>query len=194
MGKLIVKGPGNIDEALELAKTLRKHAVWAVLLLVKSAMTGDCAMVQKLFQNPAQDTSNRDIIDTNIGEMRNLVASGEVSTVVPIQMARFYNHASVRAELLLRTNVNQDEGSVYWSDLRLIVLEVSWLRNISWVKRLRLARNKFRSLPNEMGTYLHQVSIIKWLASVYIIIVHNIIVCVAPHCVYTMVVTMLVVD
>ena len=35
---------------------------------------------------------------------------------------------------------------------------MSWLRKIYWVKRLRLARNGFRQLPNEMGLYLKQVN------------------------------------
>ena len=50
-----------------------------------------------------------------------------------------------------------EEGTVYWHGLRLLVLDVSWLRKIYWVKRLRLARNGFKQLPNEMGTYLKQV-------------------------------------
>jgi len=53
-----------------------------------------------------------------------------------------------------------EEGFVYWHGLRLLDLDVSWLRKIYWVKRLRLAQNGFRQLPNEMGIYLKQVNIV----------------------------------
>ena len=82
---------------------------------------------------------------------------GQVFTVVPIEIARQNHHVAVMEELLLKTDVNQEEGTVYWHGLRLLVLDVSWLRKIHWVKRLRLGRNGFRQLPDEMGVYLKQV-------------------------------------
>ena len=86
--------------------------------------------------------------------------SGKVSTVVPIEIARRAQNNNVREELLLRTDVNQEEGSVYWHGLRLLHLDLSWVRKIHWVKRLRLARNGFRVIPNEIGGYLKQVCIV----------------------------------
>ena len=85
--------------------------------------------------------------------------TGNVSTVVPIEIARRANNDAVREELLLRTDVNQEEGSVYWHGLRLLNLDLSWIRKIHWVKRLRLARNGFKTIPNEIGGYLRQVCI-----------------------------------
>ena len=85
-----------------------------------------------------------------------------MSTVVPIEIARRSQNPIVREELLLRTDVNQEEGSVYWHGLRLLVLDLSWVRKIHWVKRLRLARNGFRIIPNEVGSYLKQVCISKY--------------------------------
>ena len=96
-------------------------------------------------------------LDDDFAEVQKAVISGRVSTVVPIEIARRNQNPIVREELLLRTDVNQEEGSVYWHGLRLLVLDLSWIRKIHWVKRLRLARNGFRSIPNEIGGYLKQV-------------------------------------
>ena len=90
-------------------------------------------------------------------DVQEAVLSGKVSTVVPIEIARRNQHVQIREELLLKTDVNQEEGYVYWHGLRLLNLEVPWLRRINWVKRLRLARNGFKTLPNAMGNYLKQV-------------------------------------
>ena len=87
------------------------------------------------------------------------VISGNVSTAVPIEIARRSNNSAVREELLLRTNVNQEEGSVYWHGLRLLNLNLSWITKIHWVRQLRLARNGFKTIPNEIGGYLRQVCI-----------------------------------
>ena len=95
--------------------------------------------------------------DDDFSEVQKAVISGRVSTVVPIEIARRHQNPIVREELLLRTDVNQEEGSVYWHGLRLLVLDLSWIRKIHWVKRLRLARNGFRAIPNEIGGYLKQV-------------------------------------
>ncbi len=85
------------------------------------------------------------------------MTTGNVSTVVPIEIARRANNGAVREELLLRTDVNQEEGSVYWHGLRLTNLDLSWFEKISWVKKLRLARNGLKSIPKEIGGYLRQV-------------------------------------
>ena len=71
---------------------------------------------------------------------------------------RKHSHASVRKELLLKTNVNELEKSVNWHGLQLLVLDIDWLHKIHWVQKLRLAQNGFRSLPNEMDIYLKLVS------------------------------------
>ena len=99
--------------------------------------------------------------DENFSDVQKAVISGRVSTVFAIEIARCYQNPIMREELLLRTNVNQEEGSVYWNDLHLLVLDLSWIRKIHWVKILRLAGNGFRSIPNEIGGYLKQVSNIR---------------------------------
>ena len=157
VGKLIVKGADNIDDCLKRSKEDKKPHARAMLLLVKAAQGGNRNLVLKLFGEPAPGLDMREFSDDGFQDVQRAVVGGKVSTVVPIEIARRNGHATVREELLLKTDVNQEEGTVYWHGLRLLVLDVSWLRKIHWVKRLRLARNGFRQLPNEMGTYLKQV-------------------------------------
>ena len=90
-------------------------------------------------------------------DVQRALLAGEISTVVPIEIARRNGHTEVRGELLLKTDVNMKEGIVYWHGLRLLVLDVSWLKRIDWVRKLRLARNGLKQLPDEIGTYLKQV-------------------------------------
>ena len=156
VGKLVVKGANNLEECLQMSKDDRRPHARSMLLLVKAAMEGNRPLVQKLF-GEAHTTEVKECQDDGFDDVQKAVLGGKVSTVVPIEIARRHGHNIVREELLLKTDVNQEEGSVYWHGLRLLVLDISWLRKIHWVKRLRLARNGFKSLPNEMGTYLKQV-------------------------------------
>ena len=159
IGKLVVKGAKNLDACLEFAQTEKKPHARAMLLLIKAASSGNKAIVQKLFGEAVDKPDNpREFSDSGFPDVQKAVLSGKVSTVVPIEIARRNGHLQVREELLLKTDVNQEEGYVYWHGLRLLQLEVPWLRRINWVKRLRLARNGFKALPNDMGNYLKQVT------------------------------------
>ena len=158
IGKLVVKGAKNMEECLEYSQQNNKPHVRAMLMLIKEASTGNKAIVQKLFGETVDKADNsRDFSDAGFSDVQEAVLSGKVSTVVPIEIARRNQHVQIREELLLKTDVNQEEGYVYWHGLRLLNLEVPWLRRINWVKRLRLARNGFKTLPNAMGNYLKQV-------------------------------------
>ncbi len=160
IGKLVVKGAKNLDACLEYAQTEKKPHARAMLLLIKAASSGNKSIVKKLFGEAVDKPDNlKDFSDNGFSDVQKAVLSGEVSTVVPIEIARRNRHIHVREELLLKTDVNQEEGYVYWHDLSLLQLEVPWLRRINWVKRLRLARNGFKTLPNDMGNYLKQVDI-----------------------------------
>lgn len=106
--------------------------------------------------------------DKDFTDVQRVVASHGVSTVVPIEIARRCSSLAVREELLLYTDVNQEEGTVDWHGLRLLVLDLSWIRKIYWAKRLRLARNGFKSIPSEIGRYLKQVSMIEALTCTYV--------------------------
>ena len=157
IGKLIVKGAPNIDEALTLSVQEGKPHARAMLLLVKAATRGDRNLVLQLFA----DTSQQDAVefqDEGFQAAQEVVGQGKVSTVVPIEIARRHHHSTVREELLLKTDVNEKEHTVYWHGLRLLELDISWLRKIHWVERLRLARNGLKTLPQDMGLYLKQVS------------------------------------
>ena len=160
-GKLIVKGADNIEECLRESCNDHKPHARAMLLLVKAAMQGNRDLVLKLFGEPAPGIDTREYQDDGFRDVQIAVLSEKVSTIVPIEIARRNGHAHVREELLLKTNVDLEEGTVYWHGLRLLVLEVFWLRKIYWVKQLRLDRNGFKQLPIEMGTYLKQVSIVQ---------------------------------
>lgn len=159
MGKLIVKGADNFQECLELASNPADHKphARAMLLLVKSAREGNRSLVLRLFGEGSHNQDTSEFSDEAFKDVQKVVIDGKVSTVVPIEIARRSGNTAVREELLLRTDVKQQDGTVYWHGLRLLVLDVSWLRKIYWVQRLRLARNGFKTLPNEMGTYLKQV-------------------------------------
>ena len=158
IGKLVVKGANNLESCLEFAQKENKPHARAMLLLIKAAFTGNKAIVQKLFGETMDKPDNsKEFYDTGFPDVQKAVLSGKVSTVVPIEIARRHGHLQVREELLLKTDVNQEDGYVYWHGLRLLQLEVPWLRRINWVKRLRLARNGFKNLPNDMGNYLKQV-------------------------------------
>ena len=159
IGKLVMKGAKNLEDCLEFSQRQNKPHACAMLMLIKAASSDNKAIVQKLFGDTVDEPNNSSNIlhDTGFSEVQRAVLSGKVSTVVPIEIARRNGHLQVREELLLKTDVNQEEGYVYWHGLRLQQLEVSWLRRINWVKRLRLVRNGFKTLPSDMGNYLKQV-------------------------------------
>ena len=160
VGKLVVKGAKDLPACLEYAKDEKKPHARAMLLLIIAAQSGDKAIVQKLFGEPASGLQNKsEYEDDGFRQVQEAVLSGSISTIVPIEIARCNGQSQVREELLLKTDVNQEEGYVYWHGLRLLQLHIAWLRKIAWVKKLRLARNGFKSLPPELGTYLMQVSV-----------------------------------
>ena len=158
VGKLVVKGAKDLPACLKYAKDEKKPHARAMLLLIIAAQSGDKAIVQKLFHEPAPGLQNKsEYNDDGFHKVQEAVLSGSISTSIPLEIAHEYGQCKVREELLLRTDVNQEEGYVYWHGLRLLQLDIAWLRKIAWVKKLTLARNGFRSLPPEMATYLKQV-------------------------------------
>ena len=159
VGKLVFKGADKIAEALKQSVDEKKPHARAMLLLVHAAMEGNHNLILWLFGESTSGADNcREYIDDTFPEVQKAVLSGKISTVVPIEIARKHSHASVRKELLLKTNVNELEKSVNWHGLQLLVLDIDWLHKIHWVQKLRLAQNGFKSLPNEMDIYLKLVS------------------------------------
>ena len=153
-----MKGAKELQLCLQFAKDEKKPHARAMLLLIIAAQTGDKAIIQKLFGEPAPDLQNKqDYEDDAFSATQIAVLSGNISTTVPIEIARRYGQSQMREELLMKTDVNQEEGYVYWHGLHLLSLDIAWLRKIAWVKMLRLARNGLKSLPPEMATCLKQV-------------------------------------
>ena len=157
IGKLIIKGANNIEDCLRQSRDHYKPHARAMLLLVKAAMQGDRNLVLKLFGESVPEMDTQEYQDDSFKDAQKVLLAGEISTVVPIEIARRNGQTEVRGELLLKTDVNVEEGIVYWHGLRLLVLDVSWLKRIDWVRKLRLARNGFKQLPDEIGTYLKRV-------------------------------------
>ena len=120
-------------------------------------MENDRILVLKLYgENVQGDTKIPLTQEDNLEELQAAIAGGNIRTVIPIEISRRNNASAVREELLLRTDVDKDSGVVLWFGLCLKQLEIFWLRKIYWVKKLRLARNEFSSLPPQMGSYLKQ--------------------------------------
>lgn len=90
--------------------------------------------------------------------VQQLIINKEVPTAIPIQRAHHHKSEAVWEELLLHTDVNSDKGTVHWHGLRLLQLNLSWIKAVQWVRRFRLAKNGLRSIPNDIGRYLKQVS------------------------------------
>ena len=158
IGILVMKGVKDLQPCLQYAKDKEKPHARAMLLMIIAAQTGDKAIVQKLFGERAPGLQNKQHYeDDAFADVQRAVLSGKVSTAVPIQIACRNRQSQVMEELLMKTDVNQEEGYVHWHGLRLLSLDIAWLKKIAWVKELRLARNGFTSLPPEIGLYLKQV-------------------------------------
>ena len=158
VGKLILRGATNVDVALAKSRNLQQHAVTAALLIIKAAMEDDRILVLKLYGENVQGKQTKIPLtaEDNLKELQEAMSNNNFKTVIPIELSRRHNASGVREELLLRKDVNENSGTVLWFGLRLMQLEVSWLRKIHWVKSLKLARNEFTSLPPEMGIYLKE--------------------------------------
>ena len=156
--KLILRGATNVDEALAKSRNLKQHKVTAALFITKAAVVNDRILVMKLYgeNTHGQETKIPLTREDNVAELQAAVCSNSIQTIIPIEISRRCNASAVREELLLRTGVDKNNGTILWYGLRLIELEISWLRKIFWVKTLKLARNEFSSLPPEMGNYLKQ--------------------------------------
>ena len=161
VGKIIVKGANPtvkenvIREALRQAENGSKPYARAMLLLVHAAMTNDVNLVLQLFTEPGSESNSEQVL---LYAERRAVASGEISTAIPIEIARKHNKAAVREELLMKTDVNPRRKCVSWHGLKLLSLEVSWLRRIEWAEKLIMVQNGLKTLPAEIGIHLKQVS------------------------------------
>ena len=160
VSQLILYGATNIDIALAESHHLKQYKVTAMLLIIKAAMENNRILVLKLYGENIQGNTKLPLTEDELAELQACVAANNICTVVPIEISRRSNAFAVREELLLRTDVDKGSGVVLWYGLHLTQLEISWLRKIYWVKKLRLAHNEFTSLPLEMGSYLKQCTML----------------------------------
>ena len=187
IGKLVIKGAANLKRALKKSVDESKPHAMAALLLILAAVEGNCDMVRRVF---GESTEGTESIGDNIVyttdkfiEAQKAVMSGKVSTIVPIEIARRHGNNAVREQLLLKTDVNEQEKSVHWHGLRLMVLDISWLRRIQWVQKLRLARNGFKTLPDEIDISLRRVRVTPYiLAPNYCAFTHSCMCLVGDSC------------
>jgi leucine-rich repeat kinase 1/leucine-rich repeat kinase 2 len=166
IGLLAEKGAKNLDECLKIAVAEKKPKARAAFLLIKAAKTGNAAIIAKLYKEQDLEVSNEswpavaEWEDEGFHDVQEAVLMGKVSTVVPIKIARRNGQAYIRELLLMKTNVSKEGCYVRWHGLQLLQLEVAWLKKIPWVRIFVVSNNGFRSLPNEMETYLKKVAII----------------------------------
>lgn len=158
VGKLVLRGAPNIEEALEESKKVQKHAVTATLLIIKAALKNDIGLIEELY-NEESSPKHKDLLELDFEHVCD-AARHAVQTVVPIEIARRTSATTVREALLLKTDIQVDKGVVSWHGLQLLKLEVEWLKKIEWVKVLKLARNEFSVLPKEIGNYLKNCTIL----------------------------------
>eukprot|EP00731_Ephydatia_muelleri_P031044 Em0022g558a len=151
VGRLVSKGAANISEALQLAQREGKTKACAMLLLTTAAINNDVDLVRRLFGESVLGYGDE------LQEAQKAVTEGYICTFMPLEMASLRQNKSVTEELLLRTEVYQSEGTVYWHGLGLNAIESALLNRIHWVKMLHLGCNRLSIIPTEINLYLQQV-------------------------------------
>ena len=168
IGKISLFHVENIKQCIELAEKEGKHRAHVMLSLIAAALSGNIESLNHLSLEPGSKEEKEVITfkliymeEDDNNEPLSLIHCGlfsvDVSSKVPIEIAQQSNQIKIVNELLLRTNVYPDEGYVYWVGLQLRAIDIALLREIYWVRKLRLSRNKLTTLPEELGDYLYQV-------------------------------------
>lgn len=156
---LIAAAIAALDEALARAERDSRHLDGALLALTKAAVSNDPALVCKCFGETECVRADED--DEKRGYFTRLQAAlhqGEVSTVLPVRIARRYAHNIVAGELLARTGINRPRGHVDWHETELLHLDEYCLHKVNWVKTLNVVHCRIESLPQLMASHLKQVS------------------------------------
>ena len=180
--KLILGGAGNIEEVMKHSKQVD---IALMLLMVKTAKENNHKFLQALFNNPESEEvlkyfvkSNTPthgikapnkfpeetvLVDNNLeakyvispDKIREHVDGRKMRTKVPIKIASKSRHKKVLDELILRTNIDIDSGSVGWSGLSLSEVDIKWLQRVLLViKYLDLSQNQLVALPTDIAVYL----------------------------------------
>ena len=155
IGKLVKMGARNIDECVQLAKKTDLVKAKAMLSLVKAALTGEKALLGRSDSHSSLDLElNGGALSTSLvltdEEVTKVVLSGEVSTLVPLELAQQSGQHSMCREILMLTGIDKRKGHVDWSKLNLVSLDVQVLRCMQeWVKEIKLSSNMLRSVSTE---------------------------------------------
>ena len=171
--KLILAGATNVDEVMELAKSVDAKLM---LLMVKALKEDDNQLIIEI-KNISKRETNNSVFKQSEGhsegpeyarnpkygilyseEMMRHIAIGRMRTKVSIKLAIKLNKPSrILEELLSITNVNFDAGSVGWSNLSLTELDIKWIRNLPknmTITQLNLSQNELTVLPINVTSYL----------------------------------------
>eukprot|EP00731_Ephydatia_muelleri_P031260 Em0022g774a len=159
---LTSEGAPNVTEAIELAVNELKHNAHAMLLLMMAAMKNDYNLVQKMFTK--QEVGNE------LQEVKKALAEKTISTLLPLEVACRWQNKAVAEELLLRTNVYQNEGMVIWHGLGLHVVKMDiqfnelnaipgTLLELPNLVNLNISNNKLTTFPH-LGKWSQSLAIL----------------------------------
>ena len=152
--KVLLREPGNLDEAIAESSKLGEHAVTAVLLAAKAAVNNDVTLLVSLWRREKLQAMGLD------PEVCQCVVTGAVRLVFALELARRHKSAAVRTELLLKTDGNYSSHSVIWFGLKLHRLEITWFRRITWAKNINLAKNRLGEFPSVICQYLRHCTLL----------------------------------
>ena len=155
IGKLIKMGARNIDECIQLAKETDLVKSKAMLSLVKAALTGEKAILGRSESHSSLDMELNAISTTVLTDedVAKVVLSGEVSTLLPLELAQQSGQHSMHREILMLTQIDKRKGRVDWSKLNLVSLDVQLLGCMQeWLMEFKLSSNMLKSVPAEFET------------------------------------------
>ena len=157
IGYVALNVPVDIPECIKFAEREGKPHARTLLMLIKAAQAGDMDVLSQLRLKTVDKESFGN--DNKFPLIHSSLLLVNITPTVPIEIARKNGHFHVRDEIVMKTNVYAEEKDVHWSGMQLKELDVSWIKRISWVERLKLDRNGLTVLPNEIGQYMQQVKI-----------------------------------
>ena len=152
--KVLLREPGNLDEAIKESSNLGKHNVTAVLLAAKAAVDDNVSLLVNLWREEGLQT-----VGLEAGVCK-CVITRSVQLVFALELARRHNSGGVRTELLLRTDVDYSSYSVIWFGLKLYHLDTAWFRRITWAKNINLAKNWLTEFPAEICQHLRHCTLL----------------------------------
>ena len=155
IGKLIKMGATNFDECIQLGTKKGVTNALAMLLLMRAALTGDDSFLKRLI-NPSLSANTLHELSNNSEfsiprQVIMIVSDGRLSTIDALEVAQRSGQHSVHRKLMMLTHVNMGAGSVDWSKLNLIHMDMRLFEACTWLTDLDLSANKLSCIPSEIG-------------------------------------------